>query len=86
MIFRISNEGPGIPQAERDLIFQKFYRGATVRDRIPGTGMGLAIAREIVEAHGGRIWVEGEPGRETTFCFTLPTVADSENQPAVHAI
>jgi two-component system sensor histidine kinase KdpD len=71
----VSNIGPGIPKSEQDLIFEKFYRGREVRERIPGTGMGLTIAREIIEAHGGRVWLKSESGKSVHFCLTLRTVA-----------
>ena len=74
IVIGVSNEGPGIPKAEQALIFEKFYRGRDVRARVAGTGMGLAIAREIIEAHGGRIWVKSEPGKGVHFSFTLPTM------------
>ena len=77
--------GPGIPKAEQDLIFKKFYRGREVRARIPGTGMGLAIAREIVEAHGGRLWLKSESEKGVQFSLTLPTMASRRppgDQPA----
>ncbi|MGI8958229.1 MAG: sensor histidine kinase [Bryobacteraceae bacterium] len=74
----VSNVGSGIPKAERDLIFEKFYRGRDVRARIPGTGMGLAIAREIIEAHGGRISLKSEPGKGARFSFTLPAIRSAE--------
>ena len=72
--FGVANAGPGIPKAEQELIFQKFYRGRDVRTRVAGTGMGLTIAREIVEAHGGRIWLKSESGNGVEFWFTLPTI------------
>jgi two-component system, OmpR family, sensor histidine kinase KdpD len=68
----IHDHGPGIPKQEQSHIFDKFFRSREHRDLIPGTGMGLAIAREIVRAHGGRIWVESEPGNGSEFTFTLP--------------
>ncbi len=71
----VANDGPGIPAAEQESIFEKFYRGQEARERIPGTGMGLTITREIIEAHGGRVWVESAPGAGVRFSFTLPTSA-----------
>jgi two-component system, OmpR family, sensor histidine kinase KdpD len=75
IVFGVSNAGSGIPKAEQDLIFEKFYRGRDVRARVAGTGMGLTIAREIVAAHGGRIWLKSEPGKGAQFSFTLPAIA-----------
>jgi two-component system sensor histidine kinase KdpD len=70
--FSLEDRGPGISEKEQRKIFEKFYRGKEQRERIPGTGMGLAIAREIVRAHNGRIWVESEPGKGAKFSFSLP--------------
>ncbi len=70
----VADCGPGIPKPEQSHIFEKFYRSKEHRDLIPGTGMGLAIAREIIRAHGGRIWVESELGKGSEFFFTLPRV------------
>jgi two-component system sensor histidine kinase KdpD len=72
VIVSIEDCGPGISDSEQRKIFDKFYRGKDQRDRIPGTGMGLTIAREIVRAHHGRIWVESKSGRGTTFSFSVP--------------
>lgn len=69
----VADCGPGIPKPEQSRLFEKFYRSQEHRDLIPGSGMGLAIAQEIVRAHGGKIWVESEPGRGAEFFFTLPT-------------
>lgn len=74
IVIQVSNAGPGIPKSEQNLIFEKFYRGRDVRANIPGTGMGLAIARDIVEAHGGHIWLKSEPGNGVQFSFTLPAM------------
>jgi two-component system, OmpR family, sensor histidine kinase KdpD len=68
----VTDQGTGVPEHEQARIFEKFYRGRSARERIPGTGMGLAIAREIVKAHGGEIGVENRPGQGAEFSFTLP--------------
>jgi two-component system sensor histidine kinase KdpD len=72
VIISIEDRGPGISEQDRGKVFEKFYRGKDQRERIPGTGMGLTIAREIVRAHHGRIWVDSEPGKGTTFSFSVP--------------
>jgi two-component system sensor histidine kinase KdpD len=69
----IQDEGPGILAQDLLRVFDKFYRGSSRSvNRRDGTGMGLAIARGIVEAHGGRIWVESSPGSGSTFFFSIP--------------
>jgi signal transduction histidine kinase len=69
----VSDTGPGIPPDEKKRIFAKFYQIAELNGTNPkGTGLGLAISKALVELHGGRIWVESEPSRGSTFCFTLP--------------
>jgi two-component system sensor histidine kinase KdpD len=68
----VSNRGPGITEVEKKRIFEKFYRGRDVRTRIPGTGMGLNISQQIVEAQGGRIWVQSESQKGVTFFVTFP--------------
>ncbi len=76
----VEDRGPGIPEEEQAHIFEKFFRGVQARESLPGIGMGLSIAREIVTAHGGRIWAETMPGQGSRFCFTLP-VAEQEPEP-----
>ena len=78
VLIRIRDHGPGIPEKERERVFEKFYRRQTVKDRIPGTGLGLHIAREIVRAHGGDVKIEGEHGSE--FCITIPVQAPGRAQ------
>jgi two-component system sensor histidine kinase KdpD len=78
IIVHVFNEGPGIPPEELNQIFQKFYRGKEVRDRIPGTGLGLTIAREIVATHGGKLTVSSQPGSGVRFSFTLPVAPVAE--------
>jgi two-component system, OmpR family, sensor histidine kinase KdpD len=76
VVLRITDHGPGIPEREQDLVFEPFQRGATVDDR--GSGLGLAIARGFVQLNGGRLWIESEPGRGTTFAVAFPAVRISE--------
>jgi signal transduction histidine kinase/putative methionine-R-sulfoxide reductase with GAF domain len=68
----VSDTGPGIPSEDLQNIFEPYKTGR--RDGQSGTGLGLYIARGIVQRHGGRIWVESEPGKGSTFFFTLPRV------------
>ena len=68
----VADRGPGIEQMELGLIFDKFYRGKDQRYLVQGTGMGLPIAKAIVEAHGGAIGVTSQLGRGSVFSFTLP--------------
>ena len=68
---RVVDHGPGIPAKERTKVFEPFYRGEGPPDR-PGSGLGLPIARAIVIAHGGRIWIEGAPGGGAAVVFELP--------------
>jgi len=70
--FSVADRGPGIDSLEQSLIFQKFYRGKDQRYAIEGTGMGLPIAKAIVEAHGGSISVTSQLGQGSVFTFTLP--------------
>lgn len=71
VVFSVADTGPGISEEEQALLFEPFRRGAEAAYR--GTGLGLAISRALVEAHGGRIWIESRPGEGTTVRFTIPT-------------
>jgi signal transduction histidine kinase len=74
---RVVDEGMGIPAAEREWIFRKFYRAeSAARDGAAGTGLGLFIAKELVNAMGGRIWVDSTEGEGSSFAFELPVARD----------
>ena len=72
IITSVSDTGPGIAPDQLDKLFKKFSRLASNENKATGTGLGLVITRQIVEAHQGRIWVESERGKGTTFLFALP--------------
>jgi PAS domain S-box-containing protein len=69
VVLAVADTGPGIPAQEQRLVFDRFWKSRASRQ---GTGLGLSIAKGIVEAHGGRIWVESEPPGGAIFLFTLP--------------
>lgn len=83
VVVSVSDEGIGIPATEQGRIFDAFYRVEDAQARqVGGVGLGLYLARAIVEAHGGRIWVESEPGKGSTFSFSLPR-SDRASPPSV---
>jgi signal transduction histidine kinase len=76
----VSDQGPGIPLEVQPRLFEAFYRveGELTR-KVRGTGLGLAITRHLVELHGGKIWVESQVGRGSTFAFTLPIAGPDDS-------
>jgi two-component system sensor histidine kinase KdpD len=78
--FSVSDQGPGINPTELGFIFDKFYRGTDQRYRVQGTGMGLPIAKAIVEAHGGTIGVISQVDHGSVFSFTLPIYRGTSEQ------
>src|SRR5690606_30109936 len=84
LVVSVVDTGMGIAPADQPKVFERFKQvGETLTDKPKGTGLGLTICREIVEHHGGRIWVESELGRGSTFSFTLPVaVGRSPGEPA----
>jgi len=68
----VSDRGPGIPPEDLPKLFQRYARTTVGEDRRDGLGLGLYITRKLVEAHGGRIWVESQVGVGSTFSFSLP--------------
>lgn len=84
----VRDEGVGIPLEDQESLFQLFYRaGNAMQHRIGGLGLGLYVARAIVERHGGRIWMTSEEGRGSTFAFSLPgcLVATARPEPEAEA-
>jgi len=73
---RVMDRGPGVPQDERDLIFTPFYRSARTSSHAHGVGVGLAVCRRMIEAHGGSMWCEPREGGGSEFNFSLPRAAD----------
>ncbi len=71
----VSDSGPGIPEDEQAFVFKKYYRAKSVRNHMDGVGLGLSIAKHIVEIHRGGIWVESKGRQGTTFGVTLPAAS-----------
>ncbi len=85
--FRVSDTGPGVAEADRDRIFERFARGSDPGPRSEGAGLGLAIVRAIAVAHGGEVLLDGAPGRGATFTLVIPAVvpaAVSASPPEEH--
>jgi signal transduction histidine kinase len=80
--FAVSDTGTGIPPEDLPHLFDRFWQAQRADRR--GAGLGLAIVKAIVEAHGGRIWVESTPGKGSTFYFTLPIAPALETSPPSH--
>jgi two-component system sensor histidine kinase KdpD len=72
LITSVADHGDGIDEMEQEMIFEKFYRGRDQRMLMPGTGMGLPIAKAIVELHSGKIGVISQLGHGSVFHFSLP--------------
>ena len=73
IIFKVADQGQGIPQEDQAHIFEKFYRASNASSAESGTGLGLAIVKTIVESHNGRIWVESKVNEGSTFVVVLPS-------------
>jgi two-component system sensor histidine kinase KdpD len=83
LLVRVVDRGPGIPSAQRERVFEPFYRAGTDLTGHRGSGLGLAIVRGFVEVNGGRVWVESLPGQATSFVVEFPlTRAEAADAPA----
>ena len=79
----VADTGIGIPPADRPRIFERFYRVDKARSRdLGGTGLGLAIVKHLVQAMGGEVYVDSEPGKGSTFTFLLPRVSEGRGAAA----
>jgi GAF domain-containing protein len=79
----VRDTGPGISSADQARLFQEFQQADNaITKKKGGTGLGLAISKRIIEMHGGRIWVESQPGRGSTFAFTLPVIVERQVEAA----
>jgi signal transduction histidine kinase len=73
VVVTVTDQGVGIPFEEQPHIFESFFRGSREhQQQTPGAGLGLYLAKAIVEAHGGRMWVESNPGEGAAFSFAIP--------------
>jgi signal transduction histidine kinase len=83
LVYSVSDNGPGIPADNMPHIFDRFWRNE--RSNKSGAGLGLSIAKGVIEAHGGRIWAESELGTGSTFQFSLPLTATTQHEVVGHA-
>ena len=73
MLVSVTDTGIGISLQDQEIIFEEFRQvGTEGQSKLEGTGLGLTLTKKFVEMHGGRIWVESQPGKGSTFAFTLP--------------
>ena len=75
----MTDTGVGIAPEDQAVVFEEFRQVGTASKKVEGTGLGLTISRKFIELHGGRIWVESQVGRGSTFAFTLPLTLDQRH-------
>jgi signal transduction histidine kinase/CheY-like chemotaxis protein len=83
LVVTVADTGPGVPAEDRQRIFDSFQQGTRHTEQVEGTGLGLTLSKRILELHGGRIWVESEPGKGSTFGFALPA---GSGEPALTSV
>jgi signal transduction histidine kinase len=76
----VSDNGPGIPAEDQAHIFEAYYRREADRERYPGLGLGLTVSKQLVEQHGGRIWLNSQPGLGSTFTFVIPLPGEGKSR------
>jgi signal transduction histidine kinase len=82
LLYRVKDSGIGIPKEQLENVFAQFRQvDATITREFGGTGLGLSITKKFVEMHGGRIWVESELGKGSTFYFSIPVHAETGDRP-----
>jgi len=79
LVVEVHDSGPGIAEEDMVRLFDPYYRRVEDRERLSGLGLGLALAKKLVELHGGEIWVKSRPGEGTTLGFSLPLMGDADN-------
>ena len=80
LVMEIQDTGPGIPEEEQQRLFQPYHRQITDREHLSGLGLGLALCKYLVELHNGKIWVESQVGKGSTFGFSIPLATASQQQ------
>jgi len=78
LIVEVQDNGPGIPENEQERLFQPYHRQIDDREHLSGLGLGLALCKNLVELHGGEIWVKSQVGKGSVFGFTIPVAAPSQ--------
>ena len=78
MIVEVEDTGPGIAEEEQQRLFQPYHRQINDRERLSGLGLGLALCKYLVELQGGKIWVESQVGKGSTFSFSIPLASSSQ--------
>ena len=90
VIFSVHSFGPVIPIADRERIFDRYYRSSTHSNRAPGTGIGLSVAKRAATIHGGYVWVTSDEHEGNTFFAAIPASGtkgrDVMNQPAIRVL
>jgi two-component system sensor histidine kinase KdpD len=81
VIFSVHSFGPAIPPADYERIFDRFYRSSAASNRVPGTGIGLSVAKRTAQAQGGHVWVTSDVAKGTTFYASLPTASQGGVRP-----
>jgi signal transduction histidine kinase len=84
VLVEVQDNGSGVREEQRTLIFEKFRQGGDVADRPAGTGLGLPISRQIVEHFGGRMWLRESDGPGARFCFSLPWTPQPAQSDTLH--
>ena len=86
VVFSVLDRGPGIAQAEAEIIFQAFYRSDRTSTKASGAGIGLAVCKLLVQAQSGRIWARPRRGGGSVFSFTLPAGSIRRHSPTISGI